>query len=87
MRSASLYVSPAIARGCGTAAQLLGYDCGDAWAEAVLGAALAEIPEVAELQEKIQYAIKATREKFLAARAQANTPGQAAAANIRAATQ
>ena len=86
MRSASLYLTPATARDCQSAAQLAGLDSGDAWAEMTLRTALDKIPEVAELNGKISYAIKSTREKYLAGKQAAASPAQAAGQAIADAT-
>lgn len=57
MRSATLYVSPSIARDCATYAQLTGLDCADAAAEALLRVALDAVPELQERGKAIRSAI------------------------------
>lgn len=82
MRTGALYVTQQTAHDCATAAQLEGVSCGDEWAERVLRRELATIPEIAELQGKIAYAIKSTREKYMQGRQAAPSPAQQAAAAI-----
>lgn len=86
MRSATLYIEPQTSRDCGVAAQLLGLDSGDAFAEMVLRERLDAMPEVAELRGQISYAVKKARDAWQTKHAQAKTPGQQASAEIRAAT-
>lgn len=64
LRNATLYVTAATQRDLGTAAQLLGLPSGEDLAEVWLRERLDAMPEIKELQGKINYAIKAAREKF-----------------------
>ena len=84
MRSATLYVESGTARDCATAAQLLGFDSADAYAEFAIRQQLEfKMPEIAELQKNISAAInaarKAWRDKYPGI---SKTPAQQAAAAI-----
>jgi hypothetical protein len=67
LRSSTLYVSSTVARNCESAAQLLGLESGDAYAELALTKALAEIPQIADLQHAINNAIRTARRQWEAA--------------------